>query len=98
MAQKGATGDFFSFLQNTFFFSKNGQYFPTKKKKKWKKKFAAARLAFILTTRWTGNRLFFMDSLVEGNYLSKGGLTSHVYMGITLADSTQPNTLISFSD
>ena len=43
------------------FFSppKNGQYFPTKKKK-----IAAARLATITATRWTGNRLFFVDSLV----------------------------------
>ena len=45
------------------FFSKNGQYFPTKKKIKWeKKKIAAARLASIFATHWTGNT-FFMDSL-----------------------------------
>ena len=34
--------------------------FLTKKKKK--KKIAAARLASFLATRWTGNKLFFMDS------------------------------------
>ena len=59
-------------LETSFFFnfatkkkeSKNGQYFPTKKKTKkvGKNKIAAARLASILATRWTGNRLFFMDS------------------------------------
>ena len=54
---------FFSFLQKTFFPPKNGQYFPTNKTKKVEKKIAAARLASILVTRWTGNRLFFMDSL-----------------------------------
>ena len=50
----------------TFFlhFSKNGQYF-LRKKEKWKKKkkIAAARLASILATRCTGNRIFCMDSL-----------------------------------
>ena len=57
MAKKGATGDFFfSFLQKKIKFMEE--------KKKWKKKkFAAARLASILATRWTGNRFFFMDSL-----------------------------------
>ena len=54
---KGATGNFF------FPFSKNWQYFPTKKKKGGETKIAAARLALILATCWTGNRLFFMDSL-----------------------------------
>ena len=35
------------------------------KKLKWKKKkIAAARLASILATRCTGNRFFFMDSLI----------------------------------
>ena len=33
------------------------------KKKSGKKKIAAARLASILATRWTGNRIVFMDSL-----------------------------------
>ena len=27
--------------------------------------FAAGRLASILATRWTGNRIFFMDSLIS---------------------------------
>ena len=58
----------------TFFFifakkknsSKNGQYFHRKQKEKWEKnKFAAARLASILATRCTGNRIFFGDSLIE---------------------------------
>ena len=57
--KKGATGDFFFPFCN-FFFSKNGQYFATKKKVK---KNAVARLALILATCWTGNKLFFMDSL-----------------------------------
>ena len=34
------------------------------KKKNGKKKIAAARLATITATRWTGNRHFFWDSLV----------------------------------
>ena len=39
---------------------------------KWKKKFAAARLATVLAIRWTGNRLFFMDSpilITEAYYI-----------------------------
>ena len=39
MSKKGPTGDFlFSFLQTSFFFSKNGQYLPTKQKEKEKEK------------------------------------------------------------
>ena len=57
VAKRGATGNIF------FHFSKNGQYFPTKKKSERKKKIAAGRLASILATPWTGNRLFLMDSL-----------------------------------
>ena len=34
-----------------------------KKNKKWKQKNSAARLASILATRWTGNRIILMDSL-----------------------------------
>ena len=49
---------FFSFLQRTFFFSKNGQYFPTKKKLREKKN-AASLLASKKDTRWTGNRSYF---------------------------------------
>ena len=67
MAQKGATGDFF------FHFCKKKKkrilkmdnIFPPKKKY-GKKEIAAARLASILATRWTGNRLFFMDRLGIG--------------------------------
>ena len=33
------------------------------KRNKWRKKIAAARLASILATRCTGNRIVFMDSL-----------------------------------
>ena len=59
MAKKGATGDFFFIFAN-----KNGQYFHEKKKKSGNFFFAAARLASILATRWTGNRIFFMDGLI----------------------------------
>ena len=53
-------GTFFSFLQKKIFFSKNGQYFPTKKKNLGKKKKnAASLLASKTDTRWTGNRSFF---------------------------------------
>ena len=43
------------------FFSKNGQYFPTEKKKikEKKTKNAALLLASKKDTRWTGNRSFF---------------------------------------
>ena len=55
VAKKGATGDFFFFhFCKKKKHSKNGQYFPTKKKI-----IAAAQLSSILATRWTGNRLFF---------------------------------------
>ena len=54
MAKKGATGDFF------FHFCKK-----KKKNKIWGKKIASARLASILATRCTGNRIFFMDSLMH---------------------------------
>ena len=69
MPQKGAAGNlffhFFSFF--SFFFPKIDNIFMEKKKIKWKKKkIAAARLASILATRCTGNRIFFMDSL--GSY------------------------------
>ena len=58
MTKKGATGDsFFSFLQKK---DKNGQY---EKKNVKEKKIVATRLAIISATRWTGNTLFFMDSL-----------------------------------
>ena len=39
-------------------------FLPKKKKGGKKKKIAAARLALILATRWTGNILFFMESLI----------------------------------
>ena len=58
MAKKGATGDFFF-----HFCKKNGQYFHGKKS--GEKKIAAARLASIIATCWTGNRFFFMDSLTK---------------------------------
>ena len=59
MAKKGATGDFFfAFLQKKIISPKMDNISYQKKKK-----IAAARLASILATRWTGNRLFFMDNL-----------------------------------
>ena len=45
-----------------FFFFKKLLKFLSKKKKKEKKKIATARLATILATRWTGNKLFFEGS------------------------------------
>ena len=55
---------FFHFCKIIFFFLKVDNIFLQKKKlKRKKKKIAAARLAFILATRWTGNTIFFMDSL-----------------------------------
>ena len=62
MAKKGATGDF---LQKLIFFLKMDNIFLGKKKSGKKKKIAAAQLASILATRWTGNRFFFMDSLIS---------------------------------
>ena len=50
---------FFSILQ------KMDNIFMEKKKRVEKKKIAAARLASILATRWTGNIIFFMNSLME---------------------------------
>ena len=47
----------FNFCKKKIFFSKNGQ--------KWSK-IAAAQLASIVATRCTGNRIFFMDSLMKG--------------------------------
>ena len=38
-------------------------FLPNKNKFGKKKKIAAARLATITATCWTGNRLFFVDSL-----------------------------------
>ena len=53
---------FFIFAKKNIFFQKL-TIFSWKKKIKWKKKkIAAARLALILATRCTGNRIFFMDS------------------------------------
>ena len=47
-----------------FFFLKMDNIFMEKKKRVEKEKNAAARLASILATRWTGNRFVFMDSNV----------------------------------
>ena len=64
MSKKGPTGDFFFFI-----FAKKKKKkrtifsYQKKKKKKLRKKNAAARLAIITATRWTGNRLFVVDSL-----------------------------------
>ena len=65
MAQKGATGDFFffNFAKFFYFILKMNNIFM-EKKKRVEKKIAAARLASILATRWTGNIISFMDSLV----------------------------------
>ena len=38
-------------------------FLPTKKRSEKTKIIAAARLADIMATRWTGNRIYFMDSL-----------------------------------
>ena len=52
--KKGATGDFFfSFLKK-----RKRTIFSYQKQKLGEKKIAAVRLASILATRWTGNRLF----------------------------------------
>ena len=73
MYKKGPTGDFFFFIfpKKKFFFSKNGQISYQKKNGIFF--FAAARLAIITATRWTGNRLFFVHSLgrsvYQDNYL-----------------------------
>ena len=55
---------FFHFCKNKSFFLKLDNIFMERKKKVEKKKIAAARLASILAIRWTGNRIFFMVSLV----------------------------------
>ena len=48
-------GTFFSFLQKKKILSKNGQYFPTEKKKlREKKKNAASLLASKTDSHWTG--------------------------------------------
>ena len=56
-------GTFFFHFALFFFFVSRFHHFLTKKKKKKKEKkdFAAARLATISATRYTGNRLFFKD-------------------------------------
>ena len=53
----------FFFLFAIFFFKKWTIY--SYKERKSGKKNAAAQLALILATRWTGNILFFMDSLMK---------------------------------
>ena len=62
MAQKGAAENFFFHFCKKNFFPKIDNIFM--EKKKWKKKeIAAAPLASIIATRWTGNRIFVMGSL-----------------------------------
>ena len=57
--KKGATGDFFLYFFCIFFFTPKMDNIFLPKNKKWGKINAAAQLALILATRWTGNRLFF---------------------------------------
>ena len=56
---------FFSFCQFFFFFVKISFSYQkqTKQKNGKKKDFAAARLATISDTRWTGNKLFFKGGI-----------------------------------
>ena len=53
---------FFIFAKKKFVSPKIDNIFMGKKNKVEKKKIVAARLASILATRRTGNRIFFMDS------------------------------------
>ena len=56
---------FFLDFLDFFFFGQDFIIFLQKKKKKKKKKdFAAARLATISATRYTGNKLFFKGGLI----------------------------------
>ena len=73
---------FFTFL---FTFCFDILIFSHKRKKREKKaNFAATRLATILATRWTGNRLFFMDSpMLQMKYYNKEhmwGRTNEIYL------------------
>ena len=59
MSKKGPTGDFiFHFCKKIMFFFQKWTIFSYKQNKIEKKKKIAA-------TRWTGNRLFVVDSLIE---------------------------------
>ena len=60
MTVKGAPGEiFFSFLQKDFFSPKMDNIFLPNKQQNVEKKKAAARLAIITATRWTGNILVY---------------------------------------
>ena len=64
---------FFQFFQFTIFGVQISKFsYPKKKEKqkklkKKKKDFAAARLATISATRWTGNKLFFKGGPIVSN-------------------------------
>ena len=66
MSKKGPTGNFFFHFGNFVFPKMDNIFLPKKIKKDGKKKIAAARLPIITATRWTGNRLFVVDSLSIG--------------------------------
>ena len=55
---------FFQF--SIFFFTKKNSVLllPNKKKRKKKEEIAAARVAIISATRWTGNKLFLQGGLI----------------------------------
>ena len=58
-----AEWELFFFILPIFFFWSRFHNFLTKKKEK--KNFAAARLATISPTRYTGNKLFFKGGLIQ---------------------------------